>query len=89
MNEAQATLELPRTRERVYGELLAAADYQQALENVAAEFHLRDIRPLVYFNGHVERIGPDPAPDNLREILREAYARRTALQHELNSLPLR
>lgn len=84
MNEAQAMMELPRRRSQISGELEAARKDCEVYAAVAGKFAALDTRPLlIHPESGVQRIGPDPVPEELRSMLRDAHEKRVRLEYEL------
>lgn len=84
MNEAQATLELPRTRYRIAAELESAYAERDAYGKLLAEWAGLDMRSFVIFpDGRMEKIGEHNPPPNLAECFRTASERVVNLSYEL------
>jgi hypothetical protein len=82
MNELAAMMALPRTRERIYGELLAADAHYTAIKHVAGEFAALDFQPIVFIQGELQ---PRELhlPQAIREALHDAALAVAKLRYEL------
>ena len=68
------------------GRYLAAEKHLSVLRALAVEFVNLDFRPMIFAQGSmdVQRIGPDPVPEQLREMLYEAYVAFKRAEYDLH-----
>ena len=83
MTEAQATIEIPRTRDRIRRELNAADTHRAAIMKLVAECAAMDIRPLLWVQGEIIPARDLDIPQNIREAYAQAAHDVARLQNEL------
>jgi len=74
---------MPRHPRQIYGELLAARKEVEVLREEMGKFAALDFRPILFTEGHIEKIGELQIPEALVEMYRAAFQRMTELEFEL------
>src|SRR4051812_25654788 len=83
MNERSALASLPRTESTIERELEGQRLIVEMHRRMAGEFWTLDLRPLIFSNEGVARLGPPPVPPSLLEALARETTRLAELEHEL------
>ena len=76
-------LSIPRDLATVHSLIEAQSRLVTDLRKLAADYYALDRRSFVIAGGEEQRIGPDPVPANLRELLEAESMQLARLQYEL------
>ena len=76
-------LSIPRDLATIRALIEAQSRLVNDLRKLAADCYALDRRSFVIAEGEVQRIGPDPVPANLRELLEAESMQLARLQYEL------